>query len=123
MVKIMSLGPLIAILSAVYGIAIPWFISYSIIKKYGHKVNYVVAYDFIDMNLTKSEKLIILAIKLTLVLIIFYAYLKLHKINELLGIAELLIGILIVGVVDFTLITHFIKNKNCILIPITEDEG
>ena len=72
MVKIMSLGLLIAILSAVYGIAVPWVISYSIIKKYGHKVNYVVAYDFIDMNLTKSEKLIILAIKLILVLIIFF---------------------------------------------------
>ena len=120
----MALGLLIAILSVIYGVVVPWVISYSIIRKYGHhKVNYVVAYDFIDMNLTKSEKLIILAIKLTLVLIIFYAYLKLHKINELLGIAELLIGILIVGVVDFTLITHFIKNKNCILIPITEDEG
>ena len=120
----MALGLLIAILSVIYGVVVPWVISYSIIRKYGHhKVNYVVAYDFIDMNLTKSEKLIILAIKLTLVLIIFYAYLKLHKINELLGIAELLIGILIVGVVDFALITHFIKNKEVLLVPITEDEG
>ena len=75
MVKIMALGLLIAILSVIYGVVVPWVISYSIIRKYGHKVNYVVAYDFIDMNLTKSEKLIILAIKLTLVLIIFYAYL------------------------------------------------
>ena len=63
------------------------------------------------MNLTKSEKLTILAIKLILVLIIFYTYLKLNKINELFGIVELLVGILIVGVVDFALITHFIKNK------------
>ncbi|ADC69332.1 hypothetical protein MFS40622_0644 [Methanocaldococcus sp. FS406-22] len=105
----------------IYSIIIPWIVSWAILnKQYGKKIDFISSYYFLDKNLTKSEKIKVELVRGVLTIAILLIYLKLSRIDSLLGLYELIFGVIMIGTVNFILIRHYLKNKELHLIPIIE---
>ncbi|AIJ05383.1 hypothetical protein JH146_0533 [Methanocaldococcus bathoardescens] len=117
----MLTGLVVALSFVIYLIIIPWIVGWAILnKQYGKEIDFISSYYFLDKNLTKSEKIKIEVIRAILTVPIFLIYLKLSKIDALLGFYELIFGVIIIGTINFVLLRHYLKNKEIHIIPIIE---